>query len=196
MGFAMTSRFSPGSIAYARDGRSYTVEVVDGGTVYFTASNGAETEFPESGLLSETEWAAQTDGRRDVSYTRLKHARAYGLGPTDSADRAASEQLLSKVERLSPSLLDFAAYTVARQVLAENKDADLISGLSIVKARLIFEEARPEVRARLLAGVLGVRTEALLSAVKLGDNLMRAMLDKGLLAHTADFEEFLDRPRR
>lgn len=192
----MASRFSPGSIAYARDGRSYTVEAVDGGTVYCTSSNGAETEFPESGLLSATEWAARSDGRRDVSYTRLKQARAYGPAPTESADRAASEQLLSKVERLSPSLLDFAAYTVARQILTENKDADLISGLSIVKSRLIFEEARPEVRARLLAGVLGVRTDTLLSAVKLGDNLMRAMLEKGLVAHSTDFEEFLDRPRR
>ena len=191
----MASRFSPGSIAYSRDGRCYTVEAVDGGMVYCTSSNGAETEFPDDRLLSEIEWAARTDGRRDVSYSRLKQARAYGSS-VEKFDRTAAEELLAKTERLSPSLLDFTAFTVARQILAENGDEDLVSGLSIVKCRQIFDEAKPETRARMLAGILGVRPDALASAVKLGDNLMRAMLEKGLATHGTSFEEFLDRPRR
>lgn len=191
----MASKFSPGSIAYARDGRSYTVEVVDGGTVYCTSSNGVEMEFPEDSLVSESEWSARSDGRRDVSYARLKQARAYGSS-ADLIERKAAEDLLAKTERLSPSLLDFTAFTAARQILVENGDEDLVSGLSIVKSRQIFDEAKPEIRARLLAGVLGVRPDTLASAVKLGDNLMRAMLEKGLDAHASAFEDFLDRPRR
>ncbi len=191
----MTSRFPPGSIVYARDGRSYTVEVVDGGTVYCTASNGVETEFPGHSLLSESEWAAQSDGRRDVSYSRLKQARVYAASG-EKLDRGAAEDLLAKTERLSPSLLDFTAFTVAEQILTENGDYDLVSGLSIIKARQIFDEAKPEIRARLLASILGTRADTLSSAVKLGDNLLRAMLDKGLEAHTVSFEDFLDRPRR
>ena len=191
----MASRFSLGSIAYAKDGRSYTVEVVDGGTVYCTASNGVETEFPEGNLLTESEWGVRTDGRRDISYTRLKQARVYSAAP-EKLDKAAAEQLLSKAERLSPSLLDFVAFTVAKQILRENKDDEQVADLSIVKCRQLFDESKPEVRACLLAGMLGTRAEMLISALKLGDNLMRAMLDKGMAAHEASFEDFLDRPRR
>jgi len=191
----MPSRFKAGSIAYAKDGKSYVVEVVDGGTIYCTADNGVETDFPDAALLTESEWAQRADGRRDVSYTRIKQARAYGAAG-EPLDRAAAEQLLVKAERLRPSLLDFIAFLVAQRILVENKDEDLLPGLSIVKCRAVFDEAKPEVRARLLANILGIPPATLISAVRLGDNLMRAMLDKGLLAHEAAFEEFLDRPRR
>jgi hypothetical protein len=191
----MASRFQPGSIAFDKDGRSYTVEIVDGGTVYCVASNGVETEFPESSLVTESEWGTRSDGRRDISYTRLKQARAYTIAP-GKVDKEAAAQLLAKAERLSPSLLDFVAFTAAKQVLTENKDEDQVDGLSIVKCRQIFDEAKPEVRACLLAGVLGTQAEMLISAIKLGDNLMRAMIDKGMAAHAVSFEDFLDRPRR
>lgn len=191
----MTSRFEPGSTVYARDGRAYVVEVVDGGTVYCTSSNGVEMDFPASALLTESEWASQKDGRREISYARIKQARAYAPSP-EKIDRAGAEQLLGKIEKLSPSLLDFTAFTTAQQILTENKDDDLIASLSIVKARAIFDEAKPETRARLAANLLGTQSDKLLSAAKLGDNLLRAMLDKGLAAHETAFEDFQDRPRR
>ncbi|MBY0508946.1 MAG: hypothetical protein K2P94_02230 [Rhodospirillaceae bacterium] len=191
----MATKFSPGSKAYDRDGRAYVVEVADGGTVYCTSSNGVEMEFPESTLLSAPEWTARADGRRDVSYARLKQARAFTT-PSEKIDRIGAEQLLAKIDRLSPSLLDFAAFTTAKQILIDNKDDDLIAGLSIIKSRAIFDEAKPEVRASLVAGLLSNRAETMISAVKLGDNLLRAMLDKGLAAHETAFEDFQDRPRR
>ena len=191
----MATKFQPGSTVYAKDGRSYTVEVVDGGTVYCTASNGVETEFPAESLVSESEWSTQSDGRREISYTRIKQSRFYGASP-DRVERAAAEQVLSKAERLSPSILDFTAYTTACQILTENKSGDQIERLSIVKSRQIFDEAAPEIRVRLLAHILSVKQDNLASAVKLGDNLMRAILDKGLVAHSTAFDDFLDRPRR
>jgi len=191
----MTERFSRGAVAHARDGRSYVVEEVEDGIVYCTASNGAESEFPESALLNEAEWAARSDGRRDVSYLRLQQSRAYAAAAV-KLDRAASEQLLAKVERLSPGLLDFAAFTVAARTLVENGDQVLVPGLSIVKCRAVFDAAKPEIRASLLAGIVGAPAAALVDAGRLGDNLMRAMLEKGLAAQAEAFESFRDRPRR
>ena len=189
------TKFRPGSLAYAKDGRSYTVEVVDGGTVYCTASNGVEADFPESSLLTESEWGTRADGRRDISYARLKQSKAYASSP-DRIDPALAEQVLTKPERLQSSLLDFTAFTVARQILLENRDDDLVEGLSIVKSRQVFDEAKPEIRARLVAELLGMKTEVYASALKLGDNLMRAMIEKGLAPHATAFDDFLDRPRK
>jgi hypothetical protein len=191
----MPPRFPPGSNAYDRNGRAYVVEIVDGGTVYCKSSNGVEMEFPASALLSESEWAGQKDGRREVSYSRLKQARAYGISP-DLIDREAANGLLAKIERISPSLLDFTAFMTAQQILIESKDHEMVAGLSIVKCRAIFDEAKPEIRARLVANLLGVQADKLQSAGKLGDNLLRAMLDKGLAAHETAFEDFQDQPRR
>jgi hypothetical protein len=191
----MAPRFSRGAIAYARDGRSYVVDDVDGGIVYCSASNGTETEFPESALLNEAEWNARSDGRRDVSTTRLKQSRAY----TTSAarlDRAACERLLAKIELLSPGILDFAAFSVAARTMEENGDGDLVAGLSIVSCRKIFDAVAPEIRVTLLAGMLSTPAGVLVDAGRLGDNLMRAMLEKGLAPHAAAFESFRDRRRR
>jgi hypothetical protein len=191
----MAARFYRGAIAYARDGRSYVVDEVEGGIVYCSASNGAEAEFPEAALLNESEWAARSDGRRDVSYVRLKQSRAYTTS-AGKLDRAACERLLAKIERLSPGLLDFAAFTVATRTMEENGDRDLVSGLSIVKCRAIFEAAAPDIRATLTAGILATPVSALVDAARLGDNLMRAMLEKGLAARSAAFESFRERRRR
>jgi hypothetical protein len=191
----MAPRFSRGAIAYAGDGRSYTVDDIDNGIVYCSASNGTETEFPEAALLNEAEWHARSDGRRDVSYSRLKQSRAYTTS-AGKLDRAACDRLLAKIERLSAGLLDFAAFSVATRTMEENGDRDLVSGLSIVKCRTIFDAVAPDIRVTLLAGILATPAGALVDAGRLGDNLMRAMLEKGLAAHSAAFESFRDRRRR
>jgi hypothetical protein len=191
----MAPRFCRGATAYARDGRTYVVEEVEGGIVYCSASNGTETEFPEAALLNEAEWDARSDGRRDVSYIRLKQSRAYTTS-AGKLNRAACERLLAKIEQLSPGILDFAAFTVATRIMEENGDRDLISGLSIVKCRAIFDAVAPDVGATLLAGMLATPAAVLVDAGRLGDNLMRAMLEKGLAAHAAAFESFRDRRRR
>ena len=191
---ASVTRFKPGARVYTQDGRSYVVEEAVRNTVYCTASNGAEAEFPEGTLLTEDEWAARGDGRRDLSTTRLKQSRMYMTAA--KIDRAASEKFLTKADRLRAGLLDFVAFTVAERVLADNKDHDFIAGLSIVTARRIFDQATPEVRATLLAGVLSANPETIVNAAALGDNLMRAMLEKGMTEHEEAFEAFCDRPRR
>lgn len=191
----MAPRFSRGAVAYAKDGRSYRVDDVEDGIVYCTGSNGAETEFPESALLNEAEWAARSDGRRDQSYLRLQQARAYTASPV-KLDRAASEQVLVRIERLSPGILDFAAFTVATRILIENGDQALLPGLSIVKCRAVFDAAKPEIRASLLAGILDTPPAALVDAGRLGDNLLRAMIEKGLASQAEAYESFGDRPRR
>jgi len=191
----MTAKFAPGDTAYAKDGRSYIVEDVDAGIVYCVGSNGAEADFPEAALMTAAEWAGRSSGRRDVSYARLKQASVYKMSGV-KLDRAAATQLLAKIQRLSPGLLDFAAFTVASRVMRENGDDDLVGELSIVKCRELFEAAAPEVRASLLATLLGTPAAVLVDAARLGDNLMRAMVEKGLAPHTEAFEAFGSRRRR
>ncbi|MCA0200588.1 MAG: hypothetical protein LCH56_07065 [Proteobacteria bacterium] len=195
----MVSRFSPGATVYGKDGRSYTVEAVDGGTVYCTASNGAETEFPEATLFTEAEWAERAaqskHGKREVPYPRLKQSRHYA-STAAKVTAAASEQLLSRVGRLMPSLLDFVAFAIASDILTETHDDDLIEHLSIVKCRQIFDGAPLQVRAALVARVLAAQPEALVSAAGLGDNLVQAMVTKGLEPLEQAYEDFQDRPRR
>ena len=189
----MHPRFPEGSAAYDKDGRVYTVEEVDGGMVYCTASNGVETEFPESALMNEAEWAVRSDGRRDDAYVRIKGSRAY-LAPTGGVSKSAAEKLLKRADDLFPGLLDFAAYTAAARMLTEAHDDALAAGLSIIKCREIFEAAKPEVRTAVLAEVLGAAPDKLASGAELGDNLLRAMIDRGLDA--AAFDAFQDRPRK
>jgi hypothetical protein len=191
----MSARFAPGATVYTKDGKSYTVDDVEEGVVYCTADGGGQTEFAEDALFNESEWAAKSDGRRDLFYTRLKQSRPY-TSVTGKQDAATATQLLTKIERLSPGILDFAAFTTAERVMIENGDQQLVSGLSIPKCRTVFDEARPEVRLGLLAAMLGIGADALLDAGRLGDNLMRALVEKGLATHGDAFEEFLDRPRR
>ncbi len=191
----MPPRFSPGATVYAKDGRTYIVEVVDGGTVYCASPGGAETEFPDTALMNAAEWATRADGRRDASVVHLKQSRVYTTA-APKLDPAACEQMLAKAERLSPGFLDFVAFTVARRVAEDNHDEDLVASLSIVKCRALFDGAKPEVRATLVAGVLGTQADVIVGGAKLGDNLLKAMLDKGLAAQADAFEAFGDRPRR
>ncbi len=194
----MPQRFSPGDTVYGKDGRSYTVEAVDGATVYCTASNGVETEFPAHALFTAPEWDAASSqtkhNKREISYQRLKQSRHYVPGAAKASP--AAEQTMAKINRLSPSLLDFTAFTAAARFLAENKEDALIDQLSIIKSRAVFDEAPVAVRVRLIADLLGVQPDALTSAAGLGDNLLKAMIDKGLAAHESAFEDFQDRPRK
>jgi hypothetical protein len=191
----MASRFAPGAKVYTTDGRSYVVEDVDDGIVYCTTAGGAETEFPESALLTETEWTARSGGRRDLFYTRLKQARPYSA-PAEKHEQATLERLLAKIDRLSPGLLDFVAFITAERVMTENGDQALVSSLSIPKCRAVFDAATPGARVNLVAGTLGMAPGALVDAGRLGDNLMRALIEKGLAVHADAFETFCDRPRR
>ena len=191
----MSVRFVPGATVYTKDGKSYTVDEVEDGTVYCTSPGGAQTEFAADSLLNESEWAAKSDGRRDLFYTRLKQAKPY-TQHTGKQDAATASQLLAKIDRLSLGLLDYAAFITAEKVMIDNGDGQLVSGLSIAKCRAVFDEARPEVRLSLVAAMLGINTDALLDAGRLGDNLMLALIEKGLASHGEAFEDFLDRPRR
>ena len=188
-------RFPVGAKAYAKDGRVYTIDEVTDGMVYCRGEGGTETEFPEANLVNEAEWAAQANGRRDLAYARIKQARAFTT-PAGKLDRAAAERLLTQSDRVIPGLLDFIAFTAGARVLEEQKDHAGADNLSIVKCRRVFDEATPEVRASLLASVLGVQPDMLVSAAKLGDNMAKAMIDKGLEVRAQAFEDFCDRPRR
>ena len=186
-------RFPEGSTAYDKDGRSYTVEEVDGGMVYCTASNGVETEFPESSLMNEAEWAARSDGRRDDAYVRIKSSRFY-RATTGNVSKPAAAAVLKRAEGLYPGVLDFVAFAAAEKMLTESHDTGLIAGLSIIKCREVFDGEAPEVRNAVMASVLGTDPDKLASAAEVGDNLLRAMIDKGLDADA--FDEFQDRPRK
>jgi hypothetical protein len=188
----MPSRFSPGAAVYTKDGRRYLVDEAVRGLVYCTAEGGAETEFPEAQLMTEAEWAARTGGRREMLYGRLKQSRAY-MPPKTAIDRAGAERTLARAEQLFPGLLDFIAFTTASQALTESGDQAFVSELSIVKCRAVFDAAAPEIRVNLLAGTIGTTPETLVSASGLGENMARAMIDKGLNA--AAFDAFGSRRR-
>jgi hypothetical protein len=191
----MASRFRRGALAYAKDGRVYTVETVEDGVVYCRSDAGAETEFAEASLMTEAEWAARSGARRDTVYSRLRQARAFAA-PARGLDPKGCEQLLARIDRLSPGILDFAAFTTASHVLQEAGEGDAVAGLSITKCRDIFDGATPETRATLLAALLGAQPAALVDAARLGENLLRALLDKGIAAHAEEYDAFCDRPRR
>jgi len=186
-------RFPPGAVAYAKDGRRYVVDEVADGMAYCTAPGGAETEFPESQLMTEAEWTARSGNRRDVIYGKIKQARAYAPYK-GTLERAASEDFLKKAEQLFPGLLDFAAFSAASRALDECGDRALIPDLSIIKCRELFESATPQTRATLLAGLVGAVPEKIVGGARLGDNLARAMIGKGLDA--AAFEAFGSRRRQ
>jgi hypothetical protein len=191
----MASKFKPGAAAYAKDGRRYVVDEVEDGMVYCTSPGGGETEFPEAQLMNEAEWSTRSGGRKEMLYARLKQARAYAPYK-GNLDRAASEQLLAKAERVVPGILDFTAFMVARRVMEEADAPDFVAALSIVKCREVFDAAAPETRATLLAGLIGSPPDVVVGAGRLGDNLIRAMIEKGLATSAVSYEEFSTRRRQ
>lgn len=196
----MADRFRPGDIAYAANGTQYVVEEVDGATVYCTLPSGAEAEFPASALSTAAEWAARSDKKRAQLYDRLKQARAYTVPPRGDKggklDPSAAAQVVARSEKLRPGILDFTAFATATRIIAEAGDHALADGLSIAKCRAVFDAARPDIQAGLLAALLGTPVEPFIAAGRLGDNLLRALLDKGMLRHDAAFAAFGDRRRR
>jgi hypothetical protein len=192
---SMITKFRRGAIVYTQNGRSYVVDEVTDGTVYCSSSNGAETEFSEATLLTEAEWAARSDSKSGLVYAKLRQSRLYSSSPP-KLDRAGAEQVLTKIERLKPGMLDFAAFMTATRILAETGDDELVAKLSIAKCREVFDAAKPEIRASLLASVLTTPPDVLIGAGRLGDNLMRAMIEKGMADQADRFDSFCDRRRQ
>jgi len=197
----MASKFRRGASAYDKQGRCYVVEEVEDGIVYCSAENGVETEFPEAALVTEAEWQARLtrrDPKRrpvdDRVYDRVRASRVY-LAPTGKLDAAAAQQALAKVERLLPGFLDFAAVIAAERALDADGDSGL-ADLSTVKCREIFDAAKPETRASLVAGLIGSAPHVFVGAARIGDNVMRAMLNKFLEAYGVEFEQFKAAPRK
>jgi hypothetical protein len=187
----MAEKFQPGTAVYAKDGRRYIVDEVDDGIVYCSSPSGAETEFPAAQLKTEAEWSARS-GKPEITYGRIKQSRE--LAAKGKLELAASDALLTRAERLYPGILDFAAFAAAQRALAEIGNQDFAAELSIVKCREIFDAVPSPAKATVLATLIGAIPERLVGAAGLGDNLLRAMIDKGLPA--AEFEEFRGRRRR
>jgi len=192
----MASKFRRGGTVYDKHGRAYVVEDVEGGIVYCSTESGVETEFPEASLVIEAEWNARhtrtaNDQRGplgDRLYERVKASRVYMM-PTAKLDPAASREVLAKVERLLPGILNFTALVTAERALDAEGDGGL-SDLSLVKCREVFDAAKPEIRASLVAGLFGSPPEVFVGLGRLGDNLMRAMLEKFLDAYGTEFNQF------
>jgi hypothetical protein len=191
----MPSKFRRGAYAFTAKGQRYVVEAIEDGIVYCSADSGAETEFREAALMTEAEWMARSGGKSDLVYQRLRQSKLYAAMPP-KVDRAAAETVIAKAERLMPGILDFAAFTTAARILADTNDEASDSELSIAKCRELFNAAKPETRLGLLASVLGAKADILAGAGQLGDNLMRAMLAKGIESQSASFEDFVSRRRR
>ncbi len=190
----MPSKFRRGVRAYAPNGTIYTVDDIEDGILYCSLPSGAEAEFNEDSLLTESEWGARTGKRREVAYDRLKLAKPY-TEIRGKLDPAACQQLLTRCEKLSPGILDFTAYTTAVSILTDQGDRDLVAGLTIAKCRNVYDAVKVEIRAGLLADLLGVAPDVLVGAGRLGDNLMRAMLDKGLATRDIEYDDFRNRRR-
>ena len=185
----MVERFRVGGHAYAKDGRKYRIDEVEDGIVSCSSDAGAETEFPADQLLSQAEWEARGQGDRDRVYGKLKISDAYAK-PGPRLEKGAGEKVIAAIGRLMPALLDFAAYRIAADFLASSGEAGSVAGLSIVKCRQVFDSAPLDVRIGLLARTLGVPPKTLLDAAQIGDNLMRAILSKGMEAYPESLADF------
>jgi len=190
---AAATRFTAGAIAYGKDGKRYVVDEAVHGLVYCHSDNGAEVEFSDEQLTTAAEWSGRGGIALAQIYERMKHTTVYA-GPNAEIDKADSELLLKKAASLFPGMLDFAAFETARRALAEIGCERFLDDLSIVKCRAVFDAAAPENRATLLSNLVGASPERLVSAARIGENLTRAMIEKGLDA--ASFEAFGSRRRQ
>ena len=188
----MENRFPPGSTAYTKDGRAYTVEEVDGGIVYCSLPNGTETDFSESTLFNEEEWATKSSAQEDVIYGRIKRAAPYSAQIAE-VNLQAAETFLLRANNLVPGLLDVVAYFVAANSLSDSGNSSY--SLSIKKCRAVFDAHTPDVRLSALAHTLQTEVQILVDVSSHGDNLIRALIEKGISTHDTAFDEFCDRPR-
>jgi hypothetical protein len=122
--------------------------------------------------------------------------KVYAQAASAHTNDAAATPILLKLDKLSPGILDYIAFTSAVRVLRDTGDDDLGKDLSVVKCRAAFDGAPAGTRLALAAFVLALTPAALLDAGRLGDNLIRALIEKGLAPQMDAFDEFLDRPRR
>ena len=185
----MAERFQRGGVAYAKDGRKYRVDEVEDGIVYCSSDAGAEAEFAVDQLMTQSEWDARGKGDRDRIYAKLKVADAYAR-PGPRLEKGAGEKVIAAIGRLMPALLDFAAYRVAVDFLTQSGEGASVAGLSIVKCRQVFDGAPLDIRIGILARTLGVPPKTLIDAAQIGDNLMRAILSKGMEAYPESLAEF------
>ena len=116
--------------------------------------------------------------------------------PAAKIDGQSAAAFLRRADQLSPGLLDFAAFTIAEQALADSGHGAQAEGLSIVKCRKVFDDRAPEVQLNALASLLSADAKVLAGMANVGDNLIRAMIDQGMTPHAQAFEDFCDRPRR
>jgi hypothetical protein len=185
----MVERFAVGGVAYAKDGRKYRVDDIEGGIVYCSSSSGAETEFTEAQLLSEAEWTALSTRDGDRVYGRLKLSDAY-TGAGVRLDKGAGERVLAALGRLMPEVPNFAAYRAAVDFLQQSGEGDVVASLSIAKCRAVFDAAPLEIRIALVARTLGVPPKTLIDAGQIGDNLMRAILAKAAEGQQESLAQF------
>jgi len=190
---ALATRFAAGAVAYGKDGKRYTVDEAVHGLVYCHSDNGAEVEFSDEQLTTAAEWSGRGGIALAQLYERMKHTEVYAR-PKGELDKVGSELLLKKAASLFPGMLDFAAFETAKRALADISCERFLDDLSIIKCRAVFDAAAPETRATLLANLVGASPERLVSAARIGDNLTRAMIEKGL--NTASFEAFGSRRRQ
>jgi hypothetical protein len=190
----MAARFRQGAVAFGKDGKRYVVDEAVEGLLYCHSDNGAEVEFTEAQMMTEAEWAARNGAARGSLYDQLKKTTPYHPVKGGGIDRTGSNHLLDRAAALFPGMLDYVAFVTATRALPEFAGERFLAELSIIKCRALFDGATPETRATLLCNLVGATPERLVSAARIGDNLTRAMIEKGLDARA--FEAFGTRRRQ
>jgi hypothetical protein len=161
------TRFRRGAAAYGKDGSRYEVEDVEDGTVYCRSSNGAETDFPaeqlmtEGGMVGALRWQAREGLREAVRLEDFQHGRC-------RPERGPHRQRRSP--RLHGSCPAFSTTPPLRpQAKSWPKPATAIWP-RVCRCRnveRVYEAAKPEVQAGIVAHALGIQPSVLVSAGQL-----------------------------